>query len=69
MRILEKNQSKIAVTTDMWTSSNQKKGFMSITAHLVDANWEMQSRIMRFIYVPCPHTAEVLADVLCHVGA
>ncbi|KAE8733017.1 hypothetical protein F3Y22_tig00001644pilonHSYRG00324 [Hibiscus syriacus] len=64
MRLLEKNRSKIAIMTDMWTSSNQKKGFMSITSHLIDDNWEMQSQIMRFIYVPCPHTAEVLADVL-----
>ncbi|XP_076951352.1 zinc finger BED domain-containing protein RICESLEEPER 2-like [Bidens hawaiensis] len=64
MGILEKNQSRIAITTDMWTSGNQKKGFMSITAHLIDEKWEMQSRIMRFIYVPSPHTAEVLAEVL-----
>ncbi|KAI3496146.1 hypothetical protein L1887_38499 [Cichorium endivia] len=64
MRILEKNASRVAITTDMWTSSNQKKGFMAITAHLIDDNWNMQSRIMRFIYVPCPHTAEVLAEVL-----
>ncbi|KAJ0432485.1 putative transcription factor/ chromatin remodeling BED-type(Zn) family [Helianthus annuus] len=64
MRILEKNTSRIAITTDMWTSSNQKKGFMAITAHFVDDNWKMQSRIIRFIYVPCPHTAEVLAGVL-----
>ncbi|KAJ9557176.1 hypothetical protein OSB04_011790 [Centaurea solstitialis] len=62
--LLAKNQSKIAITTDMWTSSNQKKGFMAITAHLVDDNWEMQSRIMRFVYVPCPHTAENLTEVL-----
>ncbi|KAK1411320.1 hypothetical protein QVD17_37868 [Tagetes erecta] len=64
MRILEKNASRIAITTDMWTSSNQKKGFMAITTHFIDDNWEMQSRIMRFIYVPCPHTADVLANVL-----
>ncbi|KAI3503614.1 hypothetical protein L1887_32060 [Cichorium endivia] len=51
MRILEKNASRVAITTDMWTSSNQKKGFMAITAHLIDDNWNMQSRIMRFIYV------------------
>ncbi|KAL8462087.1 hypothetical protein ACS0TY_033242 [Phlomoides rotata] len=43
MRIIEKNTSKIAIITDMWTTSNQKKGF---------------------IYVSCPHTAEVLCDVL-----
>ncbi|KAK1421801.1 hypothetical protein QVD17_24433 [Tagetes erecta] len=64
MRILEKNPSRIAITTDMWTSSNQKKGFMAITTHFIDDSWEMQSRVMRFIYVPCPHTAEVLANVL-----
>ncbi|XP_076922799.1 zinc finger BED domain-containing protein RICESLEEPER 2-like [Bidens hawaiensis] len=64
LRILEKNASRIAITTDRWTSSNQKKGFMAITTHFIDDNWEMQSRILRFIYVPCPHTAEVLANVL-----
>ncbi|XP_076890610.1 zinc finger BED domain-containing protein RICESLEEPER 1-like [Bidens hawaiensis] len=64
MRILEKNASRVAITMGMWTSSNQKKGLMAITTHFIDDNWEMQSRIMRFIYVPCPHTAEVLANVL-----
>ncbi|KAJ0556901.1 putative transcription factor/ chromatin remodeling BED-type(Zn) family [Helianthus annuus] len=38
MRILEKNASRIAITTDMWTSSNQKKGFMAITSHFIDDN-------------------------------
>ncbi|KAI3513058.1 hypothetical protein L1887_20383 [Cichorium endivia] len=64
MKLLEKNASRVAVTTDMWTASNQKKGFMAVTAHFIDQHWNMQSRIMRFIYVPCPHTSEVLADVL-----
>ncbi|KAJ0682223.1 putative transcription factor/ chromatin remodeling BED-type(Zn) family [Helianthus annuus] len=64
MRLLESNSSRIAITTDMWTSSNQKKGFVAVTAHFIDTKWNMQSRIMRFIYVPCPHIAQVLADVL-----
>ncbi|KAL8474964.1 hypothetical protein ACS0TY_031402 [Phlomoides rotata] len=62
--IIEKNTSKIAITTDMWIASNQKKGYMAITAHFIDETWKLQSRIIRFIYVPCPHTAEVLCDVL-----
>ncbi|GJY89032.1 zinc finger BED domain-containing protein RICESLEEPER 2-like protein [Tanacetum coccineum] len=62
--LFRKNASRIAITTDMWTSSNQKKGFMTITAHYIDDNWNLQSRLMRFIYVPCPHTADVLANVL-----
>nr|KAJ0211862.1 hypothetical protein LSAT_V11C400212290 [Lactuca sativa] len=64
MSLLAKTKSRIAVTTDMWTSNHQKKGFMAMTAHFVDQNWNLQSRIMRFIYVPCPHTSDVLADIL-----
>ncbi|KAH7866739.1 hypothetical protein Vadar_024320 [Vaccinium darrowii] len=47
MRLMEKNRSRVSLTTDMWTSSNQKKGFMVITAHFVDDTWKLQSRIIR----------------------
>ncbi|TXG74484.1 hypothetical protein EZV62_003063 [Acer yangbiense] len=62
--VLEANRSRISITTDMWTSSHQKKGFMAVTAHFIDDSWAMQSRILRFIYVPCPHTAETLCEAL-----
>ncbi|GJT30050.1 putative reverse transcriptase domain-containing protein [Tanacetum coccineum] len=45
-----------AVTTDMWTSGNQKKGFMVVTTHFIEESW--------FSYVPHPHTAEDLANEL-----
>ncbi|XP_073276687.1 zinc finger BED domain-containing protein DAYSLEEPER-like isoform X2 [Primulina huaijiensis] len=64
MKLLDSNSSRIALTTDMWTSNNQKRGFMAITSHFIDASWKLQSRLLRFIYVPCPHTAEVLANSL-----
>ena len=35
---LEKLESGIAITTDMWTS-NQKKCYMAITMHYVDEFW------------------------------
>lgn len=47
MGLLERTNSRIAVTTDMWTS-NQKKGFMAITAHYIDDSWRLQSRILRY---------------------
>ncbi|KAM1558013.1 hypothetical protein ACFX10_041376 [Malus domestica] len=47
MKLLQMNKSKIAITTDMWTSSNQKRGFMAITSHFIDALWTLQSRILR----------------------
>ncbi|GKV06556.1 hypothetical protein SLEP1_g18432 [Rubroshorea leprosula] len=58
MKLLEVNQSRIAITTDMWTSNNQKRGFMVITAHYIDNSWMLQNRIISFQYVPCPHTSE-----------
>nr|XP_023884506.1 zinc finger BED domain-containing protein RICESLEEPER 3-like [Quercus suber] len=64
MHEIEKNRIRIAITTDMWTSQNKKRGFMVITAHFIDDLWRLQSRVMRFIYVPSPHTKEVLSDVL-----
>nr|KAJ0208840.1 hypothetical protein LSAT_V11C400193330 [Lactuca sativa] len=63
MSLLAKNKSKIVVPTDMWTT-NHKKRFMAITTHFVDQNWNLQSKIMRFIYVPYLHTSDVLADIL-----
>ncbi|XP_028108647.1 zinc finger BED domain-containing protein RICESLEEPER 3-like [Camellia sinensis] len=70
LSLVEHNKSRVAITTDMWTASNQKKGFMAVTAHFIDDSWTLQSRILRFIYVPCPHTKEVLCDTLleCEKG-
>ncbi|KAL0316336.1 UNVERIFIED_CONTAM: putative AC transposase [Sesamum radiatum] len=61
--LLGKIKCRIAITTDMWTSSNNK-GFMAVTGHFIDDNWTLQNCILRFLYVPAPHTAEVLADTL-----
>ncbi|KAL2984582.1 hypothetical protein AAZX31_12G096900 [Glycine max] len=38
MRLIQKNSSRIAITTDMWTTSNQNKGYMTITTHFIDSN-------------------------------
>ncbi|CAL9022683.1 unnamed protein product [Prunus brigantina] len=47
MKLLETNQNRIAITTDMWTSNNQKKGFMAVTSHFIDESWNLQSRLVR----------------------
>ena len=48
MDLLGNNRSRIAITTDMWTS-NQKKGFMVVTTHFIDDSWTLQSRVIRYI--------------------
>ncbi|CAN1812725.1 Zinc finger BED domain-containing protein RICESLEEPER 3 [Linum perenne] len=34
-RELHENRGRIAVTTDMWTATNQKRGYMAITATML----------------------------------
>ncbi|CAN1777424.1 Putative AC transposase [Linum perenne] len=63
-RDLHENRGRIAVTTDMWTATNQKRGYMAITAHYVDNSWNLRSIMLRFLYVPAPHTSERLAACL-----
>ncbi|WOL04645.1 hypothetical protein Cni_G13367 [Canna indica] len=46
MRLLSKNQSRVSITTDMWTSSNENKGYMAVTTHYTDDSWTLQSRLM-----------------------
>ena len=48
MKILENNTSRVAITTDMWTASTQKKGFMAVTAHFIDNSWTLQSQLLRY---------------------
>ncbi|KAH9650377.1 BED-type domain-containing protein [Citrus sinensis] len=64
MSVLEACDSRIAVTTDMWTASNQKKRYMVVTTYYIDNSWVLRSRIMRFIYVPAPHSGEVMCNEL-----
>ena len=47
MDLLGNNKRRIAITTGMWTS-NQKKGYMVITAHFIDDAWILQSRVLRY---------------------
>uniref|UniRef100_A0A803M5D5 BED-type domain-containing protein n=1 Tax=Chenopodium quinoa TaxID=63459 RepID=A0A803M5D5_CHEQI len=63
-KALESNGSRIAITTDTWTASNQRKGYMAVTCHYIDDFWVLRNKILRFAYVPCPHTKDTLAQVL-----
>ena len=47
LKMTDKNGSRMAITTDMWTSSNKKRGFMVITPHFINHTWMLQSRVLR----------------------
>ncbi|CAN0837308.1 Putative AC transposase [Linum grandiflorum] len=46
-RVIDKNSGRIAITTDMWTASNQKKGYMAVTSHFIDNLWTLRSHMLR----------------------
>ena len=41
--------SRVAITTDLWTSDNQKRGYMAVTTHFIDESWTLRNIIMRYI--------------------
>lgn len=47
MKLLAACSSKVAITTDMWTSDNQRKGYMAVTTHFIDDDWVLQNRLIR----------------------
>jgi hypothetical protein len=47
MAKIDNNGSRVAITTDMWTSSNKKRGFMVVTGHYINDSWILESQIMR----------------------
>ena len=47
-KLLEVNPDRVAVTTDLWMTSNQKKGYMAVTVHFVDDDWILYNRTLRY---------------------
>jgi hypothetical protein len=52
---------RFSATMDMWTS-NQNKGYMCVTVHWVDDNWNIQKRIIKFMHVEGRHTGANLSQ-------
>jgi hypothetical protein len=44
---LQKTDCRVAVTTDLWTADNQKRGYMAVTGYFIDDSWTLKSCILR----------------------
>ena len=53
--ILKDLPGKISFTTDCWTSPSTKS-FLSLTAHFINKEWELQNIIIDFIQIQDSHT-------------
>ncbi|CAN1340025.1 Zinc finger BED domain-containing protein DAYSLEEPER [Linum perenne] len=46
-RLIDSSKGIVAITTDMWTASNQRKGYIAVTAHYLDNGWCLRSQLLR----------------------
>jgi len=44
---LQRTNCRVAITTDLWTAENQKRGYMAVTGHFIDDSWTLRSCILR----------------------
>ena len=51
---------RICLTSDLWTSITSK-GYICLTAHYLDENWELKNIILNFCHIPPPHTGTLLS--------
>ncbi|XP_057451882.1 zinc finger BED domain-containing protein RICESLEEPER 2-like [Lotus japonicus] len=60
---LAKVPSRINLTSDLWTACTAA-GYISLTAHYVDENWKLNSKILNFCHCPPPHSGQELAKIV-----
>ncbi|PLW11606.1 hypothetical protein PCANC_20427 [Puccinia coronata f. sp. avenae] len=53
----------VALTTNLWTSSNQSP-YMVVSCHYVFDDWTLQQRLISFKELPSPHTGLAIAEQL-----
>ena len=44
--------NRVSLTTDCWSCGPQRIGYMVITCHFIDRNWNLQKRVLSFVNVP-----------------
>ena len=53
----------ITITTDCWTS-RQTEGYMTVTAHFINTQWQLRSRVLSTALVEGSHIAQKLASAM-----
>jgi hypothetical protein len=53
--------SSVSLTSDIW-SGNAKEDYISVVAHYVNADWELQKRVIEFRLIELKNSGENIAD-------
>ncbi|XP_048611772.1 zinc finger BED domain-containing protein RICESLEEPER 2-like [Brassica napus] len=59
-KILNDFPSRVCLTTDLWRAITIE-GYLCLTAHYIDEDWNLQAKILAFTAFPPPHSGIVIA--------
>ncbi|XP_061375891.1 zinc finger BED domain-containing protein RICESLEEPER 2-like [Gastrolobium bilobum] len=62
-QIMSRIPNRVCLTSDVWTTINSE-GYICLTAHFVDDNWRLISKILNFCRMKPPHTRVELETTL-----
>jgi len=62
-QIMSRIPNRICLTSDVWTAITSE-GYICLTAHFVDENWKLTSKILNFCRMKPPHTGAELESVV-----
>ena len=63
-----KSVSSVALTSDIW-SGNAKEDYLSVVVHFVNADWQLEKRILGLRLIDVSHNAENIAERITSVIA
>ena len=52
------------ITTDLWTSQYQSKGYITLTTHFNDGKWLLHGFVLGTLEVPMEYTADKIKKVV-----
>jgi hypothetical protein len=58
--------SSVSLTSDIW-SGNTKEDYISVVAHYVNADWELQKKVIGLRLIEAKHTGANIADCIANV--
>lgn len=58
--ILDALDSRVTLTTDIWTSDSQNFAYAALTVHYISSDWELNKKILNYRYISYPHDGESL---------
>ncbi|XP_074271370.1 zinc finger BED domain-containing protein RICESLEEPER 3-like [Silene latifolia] len=57
--LLKRTNGRISLTYDCW-SSVTTDGYMTLTTHFIDENWQLQKRVLNFSFLPLPYSGAAM---------